>query len=171
SETATIPSPEKPTPIASDAPKTKPDTEPHEPHEPHDPHDAHDPRAVWAFDQSLERARAKLDHLNQELKAEGAPSSAAVTPQKLDEAAQRAKILAATPWRSSNADSIAHDMASIDAQLADADKEIEAGLSGVAARIAASLQQRANDAPFQTDAMKRAWAAAVTGIDPKLGWS
>jgi Sulfatase-modifying factor enzyme 1 len=132
--------------------------------------DAADPRTAWGFDQAVHRVRAKLGHLNEELRAEGAPANTTISP-KLDEAEQRAKILSATPWRSGNAESIARDMASIDAQVADADKEIDAALDGVSSRVADSLKQRGATANFQTDAMKRAWAGAVSGIDPTLGWS
>jgi hypothetical protein len=132
--------------------------------------EAADPRTTWGFDQALERSRAKLAHLNDELKAEGTAANTA-DGQKLDDLAQRAKIVAATPWKTSNVDSISHELASIDTQLADTDKDIDQGLAGVSTRVAASLQQRASSAPFQTDAMKRAWAGAVTSIDPKLGWA
>jgi hypothetical protein len=132
--------------------------------------EATDPRTSWGFEQALERSRAKLAHLNDELKAEGATANTA-DAQKLDDLAQRAKIAAATPWKPSNVDSISHDVSTLDSQLAEVDKDLDQGLAGVASRVAASLQQRGASAPFQTEVMKRAWPGAVTSIDPKLGWA
>src|SRR6185369_1881628 len=45
--------------------------------------DASDPRTAWGFDQAVHRVRAKLGHLNEELKAEGAPANTTISP-KLD---------------------------------------------------------------------------------------
>ena len=163
------------TPPKTDVPKTdtpKPAPTTANNAAPHTPPkaDASDPRATWGFDQSLDRIRAKLTRLNNELKAEDAPAAAGAA-QKLDDAAQHAKIVGAMPWRSSNAEAISREVASVNSQLSDAEKEIDQGLAGVSSRVAAWLTRRAGSAPFQTDAMKRAWSGAVASIDPGLGWA
>jgi hypothetical protein len=166
-QTASSPKPENGKPDSSQTPATSAQSpaEGQSPPGASPKSDAADPRAAWGFDQATRRTRERLDRLNDELKAENAAPNTTAAP-KLDDAAERAKILVATPWRPASQQSIARDMASIDAQVADADKEVQAGLDGVATRVAAMLQKRAGEAPLQTDTMKRAFASAVTAIDP-----
>ncbi|MBS0197460.1 MAG: SUMF1/EgtB/PvdO family nonheme iron enzyme [Planctomycetes bacterium] len=127
-----------------------------------------DPRAAWTFRTDLARATASIERLNTELAAEGKPADSSFA-ERLKKLAERAELARAMPLTDSSRDAVRRAVDGVNEDLAAVEKDIAAGLTGVADRIRAYA--KAQPSPSKDDAFARAWADAVSSIKAEDGWA
>lgn len=143
---------------------------PTEPAPPRPAASSDDPRAAWDFAARLERARADLARLEREAAVE----SLTVEPtlgQAITRAAARADLVRAMPMTGANRDQISRDLASADRALAEAAAQVTARLAESAGRVRDYLNAESSRSPARDENLSRAFAEAVRGQDPALGWA
>lgn len=129
-----------------------------------------DPRAAWPFQAMVEQVNQTLATLDRETAEEGGKPDPALR-QRLDRAVEKeAKFIRTANFTPASRDAIVRDMKAVDAEITAVATDAEARLAQIYGRVRARLDERAAKPEVHNPAMRSAWAAAMRGIDPSLGW-
>ncbi|CAG0996943.1 hypothetical protein PHYC_02624 [Phycisphaerales bacterium] len=129
-----------------------------------------DPRTGWVFGAMVDQTRQTLQTLEREAAEEGAKVDPALR-QRLDRATEKeAKFIRTATFTPASRDAILRDMKGVEAEVSAVAGDAQAQLEQIYARVRGHLEDRASRAGVSSAAMKTAWASAMRGIDPKLGW-
>jgi hypothetical protein len=162
--------PEPPPSIAPPPSTPTPTPAPNEPPPSRPAANSDDPRTTWDFATRLERARADVARLEREAAAESLTVEPALA-QAITRAAARADLVRAMPMTGGNRDQISRDLASADRALAEAAAQVTARLAESAGRVREYLNTEASRPPARDENLSRAFAEALRGQDPALGWA
>lgn len=129
-----------------------------------------DPRIEWTAAQRAATLRERLALMASEQAAQGVSNPNDVS-SRLERLERQIGILAARDLSPSGRDALARDLGVVDNELATLETQVATEIASLRSRVRESLGNRSTVAPVENDALKRAWSAGLSQIDPAIGWS